>query len=397
MIERHFVSNLVHFAQLLRRAGMAVGPDRVLAAVAALQAVGVQQRGDAHAALAAVMLERHEQQPLFDAAFDAFWRAPQGLEQALAAQAPAPHDLQSPKHHRLAEALAASSPEQAAQPPERREREPAVDAQRPPPAWLSSSGRERLQGTDFDSMSTEEFEQAQHLARRVPLPVRPVLRRRHEAAARGRPNLRSTLLRQMRQPHTLVPATTRPRRELPALVVLLDISGSMDRYARLFLHYAHGLMQRRLRVSVFTFGTRLTNITRSLAQRDPDMALARAAAQVQDWKGGTRIATCLEDFNRHWARRVLGGNAALLLVSDGLDRDAHGELGRAGAQLKRLAHEVVWLNPLLRFARFEPKAAGLRALLPHVDRFLPVHSLDSLADLAAALRRPARVPASLLK
>jgi uncharacterized protein len=179
-------------------------------------------------------------------------------------------------------------------------------------------------------------------------------------------------------------------------VVLLDVSGSMDRSARLFLHYVHGLMRRHVRVSIFTFGTRLTHITRCLAQRDPDVALALAGEQVKDWKGGTRIATCLEEFNRVWARRVLGGNAALLLVSDGLDRDEHGELGRAAAQLRRLAHEVVWLNPLLRFARFEPKAAGMRALLPHVDRFLPVHSLDSLADLGAALRRPAVRPASLL-
>lgn len=390
------VANLVHFARLLRRAGLAVGPDRVLAGVAALQAVGVEQRADVHAALCAVMLERHEQQPLFDAAFDEFWREPQWLALALAAQqATDSSGMQSPKHHRLAEALAALREGEAAQSNKRPE--PASDAQRPPQAWLSSSGTERLHRTDFDSMTTEEFGLAQHLARRVPLPVRPVQRRRHEAAARGHPNLRATLLRQMRQPHTLVPAFTRPRRVHPAVVILLDISGSMDRYARLFLHYAHGLMQRRLRVSVFTFGTRLTNITRCLAQRDPDVALALAAAQVQDWKGGTRIATCLEEFNRRWARRVLGGNAALLLVSDGLDRDEQGELGRAAAQLKRLAHEVVWLNPLLRFARFEPKAAGLRALLPHVDRFLPMHSLDSLADLAAALRRPTVAPASRLK
>ncbi len=388
------VPNLVHFARLLRAAGMAVGPDRVLAAVAALQAVGVLQRADVHAALSAVMLDRHEEQPLFDAAFDEFWREPQWLALALAAQAAqanpsaAPRLAPKPPQQRLAQALAEQNQVHRA-----KKREAATSQEQPAQEQLSSSGRERLQRTDFDSMSTQEFAQAQHLARRVPLPVQPVQRRRHEVAARGRPNLRATLLRQMRQPHTLVPAFTRPRREFPAVVVLLDVSGSMDRYARLFLHYAHGLMQRRLKVSVFTFGTRLTHITRSLAQRDPDVALARAAEQVKDWKGGTRIATSLEEFNRRWARRVLGGNAALLLVSDGLDRDEQGELGRAGAQLKRLAHEVVWLNPLLRFARFEPKAAGMRALLPHVDRFLPVHNLDSLADLAAALQRPTVAPA----
>jgi uncharacterized protein with von Willebrand factor type A (vWA) domain len=197
-----------------------------------------------------------------------------------------------------------------------------------------------------------------------------------------------------RQPHTLSPAFTRPRRETPAIVVLLDISGSMDRYARLFLHYVHGLMRRHLKVYTFTFGTRLSHISRCLRQRDVDVALQHADAQVRDWKGGTRIASCLDDFNRHWARRVLGANAAVLLVTDGLDRDDQGRLAEAAARLHRTAQELVWLNPLLRFDRFEPRAAGVRALLPHVDRFLPVHNLASLADLCRALAAPVLRPAS---
>ncbi|HEX7439200.1 MAG TPA: VWA domain-containing protein, partial [Caldimonas sp.] len=177
------------------------------------------------------------------------------------------------------------------------------------------------------------------------------------------------------------------------LVVLLDISGSMDRYARLLLHYVHGLTRRYLRVHTLTFGTRLTNITRSLKHRDPDVAMRQADAQVPDWKGGTRIASCLDEFNRRWARRLLGSNAALLLITDGLDRDEHGDLSRAAAQLRRHAHRIVWLNPLLRFDAFEPRAGGVRALLPHVDRFLPMHNLASLADLGRALQAPAADPA----
>jgi uncharacterized protein len=388
--------NIAHFARILRAAGMPVGPDRILAAIAAVETVGLDRRDDVHAALSAVMLDRHEQQHLFDAAFAAFWRDPKWLEMMMAALLPKVGGrrelLSPPRPNRLSEALAAPH-----DPNKPASREAAEQDEIRFDAVMSMSERERIQSADFESMTAAEFVLAQRLAERVPLPVRPVQRRRHEAAARGKTNLRATLLRQVRQPHTLVPAFTRPRRELPSLVVLLDVSGSMDRYARLFLHYVHGLMRRHLRVSIFTFGTRLTNITRCLAHRDPDVALALAGEQVKDWKGGTRIATSLEQFNRVWARRVLGGNAALLLVSDGLDRDEQGELGRAAAQLKRLAHEVVWLNPLLRFARFEPKAAGMRALLPHVDRFLPVHSLDSLADLGAALRRPSASPASLLR
>jgi uncharacterized protein with von Willebrand factor type A (vWA) domain len=226
--------------------------------------------------------------------------------------------------------------------------------------------------------------------------VQPVRRRRHERAARGTLDLRATLQGMARQPHTLTPAYTRARFELPTLVVLLDISGSMERYARLLLHYVHGLTRRYLKVHTLTFGTRLTNITRSLRHRDPDLALQLADAQVHDWKGGTRIATCLAEFNQVWARRLLGANAAVLLMTDGLDRDEHGDLSHAAAQLHRAAHQVVWLNPLLRYDGFEPRAAGVRALLPNVDRFLPVHNLASLADLGRALRAPAVLPSSLM-
>jgi uncharacterized protein with von Willebrand factor type A (vWA) domain len=155
-------------------------------------------------------------------------------------------------------------------------------------------------------------------------------------------------------------------------------------------------MRRALKVHVLTFGTRLTNITRCLKERDPDVALRLADAQVPDWKGGTRIASALREFNQRWARRLLGANAALLLVTDGLDRDEHGDLGAAAAQLQRMAHQIVWLNPLLRFEGFQARASGVRALLPHVDRFLPVHNLASLADLGNALRAPPAAHRALL-
>jgi uncharacterized protein len=388
--------NLVHFSRLLRRAGLQAGPDRVLAAIAAVEAIGLERRDDVRAALAAVMLDRHEQQVLFDAAFDAFFRDPKLLEQMTTLPLPKvagrDDNARPPRANRLAEALAAPRDAPA---PNRANHSANEEAQSD--TTFTFSERERLQRADFESMTVAEFERAKALAEQVPLPVRPVLRRRHERAARGRMDMRRTLQGMARQPHTLTPAFTQPRRELPALVVLLDISGSMERYARLFLHYVHGLTRRCLEVHAFTFGTRLSNITRCLRQRDVDVALKLADQQVSDWKGGTRIASCLDDFNRHWARRVLGANAAVLLVTDGLDRDEHGRLGAAAALLHRSAHEVVWLNPLLRFDGFEPKAAGVRALLPHVDRFLPVHNLASLDDLGRALRSaPAVKPASLL-
>jgi uncharacterized protein with von Willebrand factor type A (vWA) domain len=173
-------------------------------------------------------------------------------------------------------------------------------------------------------------------------------------------------------------------REAP-VVVLIDISGSMQRYSRLFLHWVHALTRVRGKVAVYTLGTRLTPITRCLKHRDVDHALEAAGAMVKDWNGGTRLATCLAEFNRVHARRVLTGNAAVLLLSDGLERDEDGSLSTEAARLHRLAHRVVWLNPLLRFEGFEPRAAGIRAILPHVHAFLPVHNLDSLSDLGRAL------------
>ena len=383
-----FAENVVHFARVLRHAGIPVGPDRVLAALEAIEAVGVARRDDVHAALSAVMLDRHEQQPLFDDAFAAFWRDPKLLERMMAELLPkisGRREMNKQRSQRLADALAAPPP--AAEGARREGPGDQVEFE----TAFTFSDRERLARADFESMTAAEFELAKKLAEEVPLPFAPVRRRRHEASARGVVDLRATMLAMARQPETLVPRFSRPRSELPTIVVLLDISGSMDRYARLMLHYVHGLTRRYLKVHTLTFGTRLTNITRSLRHRDPDLALALASAQVQDWKGGTRIASCLDDFNRHWARQLLGANAALLLVTDGLDRDEHGELTRAAAQLRLFARQIVWLNPLLRFDKFEPRAGGVRALLPFVDRFLPVHNLASLADLATVLRE-ARTP-----
>ncbi len=381
--------NIVHFTRILRSAGMPVGPDRALAALSAIELVGLDRREDVHAALSAVMLDRHEQQTLFDAAFDAFWRDPKLLEQLMVLLLPKISGRggkqMSPRSNRLAEAL---GPPRAPSPPNPANQTAQEELQFD--TTFTFSDRERLQQADFDTMTTAEFDLAKKLAEQSPLPVEPVRRRRHERASRGRLDLRATMLRMARQPHTLQPAFTQPRREMPTLVVLLDISGSMERYARLFLHYVHGLTRRHLHVHTFTFGTQLTNITRCLKHRDPDVALQQDDDQVHDWKGGTRIASSLHTFNQRWARRLLGANAAVLLVTDGLDRDEHGELSQAAAQLRRNAHQIVWLNPLLRFDGFEARAAGVRALLPHVDRFLPVHNLASLADLGRALRSHAR-------
>jgi uncharacterized protein len=214
-------------------------------------------------------------------------------------------------------------------------------------------------------------------------------RRTKPSAAGHRLDPRATLRAMLRSGGDLAQLRFRTRRtETPPLVVLLDISGSMERYARMFLHFVHLLANDRARVNVFLFGTRLTNVTRALRRRDIDLALAQVAAQVEDWSGGTRLGHCLREFNWRWGRRVLARSPTVLLVTDGLDREAGAGLGVEAERLAKSCGRLVWLNPLLRYAGFAPKSLGVRALLPHVDEFRPVHNLASLAGLVAALAEP---------
>jgi uncharacterized protein with von Willebrand factor type A (vWA) domain len=178
----------------------------------------------------------------------------------------------------------------------------------------------------------------------------------------------------------------RPRTQPAPLVVLADISGSMSRYSRMLLHFAHTLGHAEAHVESFVFGTRLTRTTRLLKSRDPDLAVAQVVRAVEDWSGGTRITTSLHEFNQRWARRVVSSQATVLLISDGLE---HGDTRQLGFEMERLhksCRRLIWLNPLLRFDRFEPRAGGIKAMLPHVDRFLPAHNLQSLAELVRVLR-----------
>jgi len=385
---QRLADNILHFARVLRAAGLPVGTDRALCAVQAVEALGVARRDDLHAALSAVMLDSHEQQLVFDAAFAAFWRDPKLLERLMYLMLPkvsgrGTREDEAQRPRRVDEAL---SPQRAAVPP----KPPAPnddDEEQTFDAIMTHSERERLQVTDFESMSADEFARARRLAESIELPLRPITSRRRVSASRGQIDLRASLRTMARNPDAPRPAYDHRKRLRPPLVILIDISGSMERYSRAFLHFAHGLSRRHRGTHTFVFGTRLTDISRCLRHRDPDQALALAGRAAQDWRGGTRIASSLDDFNRHWARRVLTGNASLLLVTDGLDRDDAGELGLAAAELARWAREIIWLNPLLRYDGFEPKAAGIRALLPHAKAMIPVHDLRSLADIAQAVER----------
>jgi len=253
-------------------------------------------------------------------------------------------------------------------------------------ARLTVSEREVLQKKDFAQMSAAEVAAAKDEIRRLVLPFDERRTRRLAAHARGHIiDIRRTLRASMKGGGAFIDLKyLGPKTKAPPIVALLDISGSMSQYTRLFLHFLHALTEKRRRVSTFLFGTRLTNVTRAIRERDPDEALSLCSASVLDWSGGTRIATSLHVFNKLWARRVLNG-AIVLLITDGLERDGDDTLAFEMDRLHRSARRVIWLNPLLRFDRFEAKARGIRAMLPHVDEFRAIHNLDSMAELARAL------------
>ena len=380
--------NVMHFARLLRAAGLRVGPDRVIDTVRALRIAGAERREDWYWTMSSVLLSREEQRPIFDQAFRLFWRDPKLTEKMMQmllpkteGRTPKPEEQQS---QRLTDALfGQNKPEE-----ERAQRRIELDAR------LTFSSRELLQRMDFDTMSAAELAQAKKMLRELRLPLPMVRTRRLAPHRRGaRVHLRATLRESLREGGDIIPLVrARTRQVHPPLVVLCDISGSMNPYARMFLHFLHAITNDRDRVHTFVFGTRLTNVTRQLRHRDVDVAMAKVADAIKDWSGGTRIGVCLREFNWRWARRVLGQSACVLLVSDGLDREAGEGLAEEMERLAKASRYLVWLNPLLRYERFEAKPAGVRAMLPHVDLFLPVHNLKSLVELAHTLSRPLARP-----
>jgi len=377
------------FARTLRAAGLPIGPGRVIEALRAVETVGLGRREDFYWTLHSVFVNRQDQRPIFDQAFHVFWRNPQLLERMLAMMLPsirAPDGAEKGEEisRRLAEALKAEHGDgEGEAAPE--EEEVEIDAA------MTYSARELLQQTDFEKMSVEELEQAKRLVSRMTLPIMDLPTRRFTPDPHGRRiDMRATLRAALRSGGLPALRRRNPRRRHPPLVIICDISGSMSRYSRIVLHFMHAVTNDRDRVFAFLFGTRLTNITRLLRNRDVDVALDRVAKTVEDWSGGTRIGHCLAEFNAKWSRRVLGQGAVVLFISDGLDRDIGEGLEHEMERLHKSCRRLIWLNPLLRYDAYEPKSLGARAIMPHIDDFRPVHNLASLADLGGVLAAPGR-------
>jgi uncharacterized protein with von Willebrand factor type A (vWA) domain len=385
MTEGLLALNVMHFARLLRRAGLPVGPADMLAAEQAIALVQIGDKTQVRTALRATMIHRHEHADIFDYAFSIFWRDPEAARHAAAmaaidGQKEMPPERAPPGARRIAEAF--KEPKR----PHKQEQDRAeIDA------VMTVSDRERLQTMDFEAMSAAEIGQAKAEIRRLALPLDEKRTRRLRPDPQGaRTDLRATLRASLRNGGEITDiARSRRVTRPPPLVVLCDISGSMSRYAQILLHFLHAVANDRDRVHTFLFGTRLSNISRQLRARDPEVAFQMVSHAVPDWSGGTRIGEALAEFNQNWSRRVLGQGAVVLLVTDGLDRDGAAGLAENMERLHKSCARLIWLNPLLRWDGFAPKSQGIRAMLPHVDEFRPVHSLASLRTLIESLSRPA--------
>lgn len=382
--------NITHFGRALRRAGLPLGPERILNAIRAVEAAGFTEREDFFHTLEACFVSKPEHLQLYRQTFNLYWRDPQFLERMMKMLSPllrqdvAPPPPQDAER-RAAEALL-DAPEDKPLPDLGEEQEFTIDAE------LTYSLDEKLRQTDFEQMTLAELNAAKRAIAQMSLPIEPIASRRTQANSRGQiADWRATMRTAMRK-GDIVRLERRARRmRWPNLVAICDISGSMSGYSRMLLHFLHAASNAKgagwAQVHSFTFGTRLTNITRHLRQRDVDAALKAAGTEATDWEGGTRIGASLHEFNRVWSRRVLGQGAVVLLITDGLDRDKADQLAKEAERLRLSCRKLIWLNPLLRWEGFAPKAQGVKALLPQVDSFRAAHNIGALEDLAAVLSR----------
>jgi uncharacterized protein len=377
---------LAAFARLLHDAGLDAGPGRLATATRALGEIELRDQAAFRDSLRACFVSRKEEVPLFEAAFDIFWAPPDPRVRAGAIPGRTRTLPLAPDRARAwLEALGMNR----AQAPREAEQDGV------PPHSSGYSADELLRQKDFEDLTWSETEQVKRLLQQAPWRIAERRTRRLRAARSGRVDLRRTARHSIRSSGELIRLLHRqPRLRRRPLVLLCDVSGSMERYSRLLLIFAHAIA-RREDVETFVFSTRLTRITRMLRRRDLDRALGEVGKSVHDFSGGTRIGQAVADFNRRWARRVLGHGAVVILVSDGWDRGDPEQLAVELSRLRRMSHRLIWLNPLLGSEGYEPVTRGMAAALPYTDDFLAAHNvraLDELGELLAGLdrRRPSR-------
>ena len=373
MSDGAFATNILLFGRVLRASGLDVHHGRLLDAVRAVSWIDIGNRADVAAALRSLLVHRRDDIESFDRAFDLFFRAHRAPQSGLPL-------FSLGERPRVVARSAPGAPVRA----EVDDLQPApAAAERAIGAWSSA----RVSRTkDFGAFTDAELERARTLLERLPwtLSVRPT--RRWQRASTGEPDLRLMLRRNLMRGDLVVLPRHERREAARPIVVLGDVSGSMERYSRMLLYFLHGLAHSGTRLESFLFATELTRVTRQLADRRGPRLFARLAREVDDWGGGTRIGEALRAFNTRWARRVVRNGPVVMIVSDGWDRGDPALLERELARVRRSCRRLIWLNPLLGSVRYEPLTRGMTAALRYVDDFLPVHNLASLEQLADHLR-----------
>jgi len=382
--EGRITENILYFSRLLRAAGLPVGSREVLDATKALALVGISSREDLYWLLFSNFVSRSDHRELFDQAFHIFWKNPRIMERMAGLMLPVmrvEEDDSQQISRRISDAVAPG-----VEPSKRTEgEETKIEFD----ASFTFADSEVLQDKDFEQMSSREIEEAKKAIKELKLPISSVRTRRYRPGGKSRVvDMRRTLKMSLRAPDSIPLIYRSHQLRRPPVVIICDISGSMDQYSRMFLHFMHSVTNDRDRVHCFVFGTRLTNVSRHLKNKDIDVALENASQSVKDWSGGTRICFCLRQFNNYWSRRVLAQGAVCILVTDGLDRDQTDGLEKEMERLNKSVRKLIWLNPLLRYEGFEPKARGIRAMLPYVDDFKTAHNIKSLIDLSKMLSTP---------
>jgi uncharacterized protein with von Willebrand factor type A (vWA) domain len=375
----HLLHNLLLFGRLCKGLGMDVNPERMIEAAHVLEYIGLVNRNDVYHALLVLMVTKQRDIALFDRAFQEFWRRPPEGYTTL--------DLRSmgeQRHKRKTQFL--PSLDSDADGGDDRGK-PAVD-----PALLAivptNSDQAALRTKDFAQMTGEELDAARAIVAQLPRSVGLRRTRRYQPGQGKLLDARRAFRENLRYAGEPIEQPTRMRRWKPRpLVLICDISGSMERYTRIMLHFVHTLANSLYQVESFVYSTSLTRITHPVRQKSVDMALRQVGQQVHDWGGGTKTGDALRAFNYHWSRRVLGRGAVVMLITDGWDRGDPDMLRVAIALLQRSCHRLIWLNPLLGAPEYEPLARGTQAMLPYVDDFLPVHNLASLEMIVKELRR----------
>tara|TARA_Y100001970_G_scaffold294368_1_gene451866 strand:- start:55215 stop:56435 length:1221 start_codon:yes stop_codon:yes gene_type:complete len=382
-LEGCMANNILHFGRALRSSGLEIGPSVILDAISAVMSISPRRYTDFYWALYSVFVNKRDQHEIFHEAFTLFWQKPKLIEQ-LIADIPEHGLINNPDNNseetslsqRIVDALELDS-----------EQESKEGVPNDTKIVMSYSPDEAIKTMDFESMSSEEIYLAKKAITSLKMPISHRFTRRYRGDQSGHMvDFRATLRGNLRPGGELLPLKKKKHiKKPPPIVVLCDVSGSMNQYSRMFLHFVHAITNDMDRVSSFIFGTRLTNITRFLHYRDVDVALDLTSEAANDWSGGTRIGECLRIFNFTWSRRVLAQGAVVLLVTDGLDRDDLNILKEEIARLQRSCKKLIWLNPLLRYEDFKPEAGGIRTILPFVDDFRPAHNLQSLIDISNVL------------